>query len=183
MNLQAYLLPFIWALNGLLAVIYLIAEHLIGVSLIYPLTWLIIHTPKSQQGWMLAVAGMGLFCAIFSPIVVGIWLLLMALGSMVALHLEKFNPDNLRWRVVSGIGLYSLMGAGLVIYQHISPFLAGQNEVFAQGQGYLDILISIAIYIGPLGFLGLLAQAVFAHPPLEGTPDEIIYNVRTRGKR
>ena len=181
MDFHDLLLPFIWTLNGFLAVLYLLWEHMLAVLLLPSFGYLLLHTPKTQRNWMSIAAGLAVLAAAFAPPLIGIWLLLMALGSIIALRLEKFNPENLHWRVISGIASYALVGLGFLLYHDLSPVIT--DPTFVQGKGYLDILIGIAVYLGPLGFLGLLVQAIFAHPPLKGSPEDIIYNVRTRGGR
>jgi hypothetical protein len=174
-------LPFIWALNGLLAVLYLLLEHITAVALIPGLGWLCLRSPKPQQRWMFGAALLALAAAIFAPAVVGLWLLLMVYASIVSVKAEKFNPPALHWRVISGLAAYALIGLGFTLYQNLSPALLDPYATFAQGKGYFDIILSIAVFLGPLSFIGLLVQALFAHPPLEGTPESVIASVRTRG--
>lgn len=181
MNFTTLTLPFIWLLNGMLAVVYLTIENIVVVALIPGLIGLLKLTPKAQQRWMLITGLLAVVAGIFAPAVVGIWLLLMTFGSLLAIKLEKFNTASLSWRVISGISAYALIGAGFTLYQSTSATLIDPYGTFAQGKGYLDILISLAVFLGPLGFVGLLVQSLFAHPPLEGTPEEIVYNVRSRG--
>ncbi len=53
--------------------------------------------------------------------------------------------------------------------------------MMAQGAGYLNAIIGIAMYVIPLGFLAMVAQSVWAHPPTIGNPTDLITKVRTRG--
>jgi hypothetical protein len=182
MTLDTLLLPFIWVLNGFLAVVYLVFENFTIVALIPLLVWLWKLTPKAQQWWMAATAVLAVAAGILAPFVVGLWLLLMSGGSILAISLEKFNQESLSWRVISGIAAYALIGIGFSIYNGLSPALIDPYGTFAQGKGYLDILISLAVFLGPLGFVGLLVQSLFAHPPIEGTPEELVTTVRTRGR-
>jgi len=183
MTIETISLPFIWVLNGILAMLYLLFEHLLAVLLLGPLVWLSITTERSRQPWMIGASALGLGCSIFAPPVIGIWLNVMAIGSLIALRLEKFNPALLRWRIAGGLAAYGLVGIGFLAYSNIVPLLAKTEGFFAQGQGYLDVIIGIAVYVFPLGFIGILVQSIWAHPPVEGgTPEQIIYRVRTRGQ-
>jgi len=182
MDIQTLLLPFIWVLNGLLVIVYLAVEHIVVITLIPGFVWLWKLTPKPQRGWMFAAAALAVTAAVTAPPVVALWLILMVYGSILAIKLEKFNPESLPWRVISGIAAYALIGIGFSIYTNLAPSLLDPYGTFAQGKGYLDIIISLAVFLGPLGFVGLLVQSLFAHPPIEGTPDEIVTVVRTRGR-
>ena len=181
MTLEPLILPFIWLLNGLLTVAYLTIENILGVALIPGLFWLLKLTPVIQRNWMWAAALLAILAGLCGPAAVGSWLVLMAYGAILAVKLEKFNPEALSWRVISGLAAYALTGLGFSLYQSLAPSLLDPYGTFAQSKGYLDILISIAVFLGPLGFVGLLVQSLFAHPPLEGTPESIVYTVRTRG--
>ncbi len=55
------------------------------------------------------------------------------------------------------------------------------DPMMAQGAGYLNAIIGIAMYVIPLGFLAMVAQSVWAHPPTIGNPTDLITKVRTRG--
>ena len=183
MTIDTITLPFICVLNGLLTITYLLFEHFLAVLLLGPLVWLSISTEKSRRPWMIGASALALGCSIFAPAVIGIWLNVMAIGSIVALRLEKFNPALLRWRIAGGLAAYGLVGIGFLAYTSLSPMLADSGGIFSQGQGYLDVIISIAVYVFPLGFIGILVQSIWAHPPVDGgTPEQIIYRVRTRGQ-
>jgi len=182
MTPDTLLLPFIWLLNGILALAYLAIEHITGVLLAIPLYWLVATTEKAQQPWMMGAGGMALAGAIFGTPAVGIWLLVMALASVLTIRLEKFNPATLRWRVAGGIAAYALIGLGAAIYKLLAPSMMS-DSLFAQGQVYLSTIVGVATIIAPVGFLGMLVQSVWAHPPLEGSPEEMYSQIRTRGRR
>jgi hypothetical protein len=55
--------------------------------------------------------------------------------------------------------------------------------MMSQGAGYLNALIGIGMYVIPLGWLAMLTQSIWAHPPAQGTPDALITTIRTRGKK
>ena len=183
MTSDSYLLPFLWTLNGFLTLVYLTLEHLAVVLLALPLFRLISTTENSQRPWMLASAALALAASMFGTLAVGIWMLLMAAASLLAIRLEKFNPQTLRWRVAGGLAGYALIGLGAAIYKLLIPLMMAGDSFFAQGQVYLSTIVGVATIIGPVGFLGMLLQAVWAHPPLEQSPEEIYSQIRTRGRR
>ena len=179
---EAVTLPLIWVLNGFLLVVYVLLARWTAVILIAPLVWLCISTESSRRTWMIVASGLALLCTLLAPTMMGVWLILMAWGSLIALRLEKFNPAMLRWRIAGGLAAYALVGLGFLLYQLLTPVLADPSGFFAQGQGYLNVIIGIAVYVLPLGFIGMLVQAIWVHPPIEGrTPEDMLYQVRTRG--
>ena len=175
-------LPFIWLLNGILTLAFLALEHITVMLLAFPLYWLISTTEKAQRPWMMGAGAIALAGAMFGSLAVGIWLLGMASASVLTIRLEKFNPHTLRWRVAGGIAAYALIGLGAAVYKLLAPSMMSDN-FFAQGQVYLSTIVGVATIIAPVGFLGMLVQAVWAHPPLDGTPEEMYSQIRTRGRR
>jgi len=182
MTPDTLLLPFLWLLNGILTLAYLTVEHLTVVLLAGPLYWLTATTEKAQRPWMMGAGGLALTAAMFGSPAVGIWLLGMAGSSVLAIRLEKFNPAALRWRVAGGLAGYALIGLGAAAYKLLVPLMMS-DSFFAQGQVYLSTIVGVATIIAPVGFLGMLVQAVWAHPPLEGSPEEMYSQIRTRGRR
>ena len=176
------LLPLLWLVNGLLAALFLLAQDALALLLLLPLGWLLSGSPVEQRPWTTSAAGLALAAAALAPQPVPALLLLMALAGAGAARLERFNPAALRWRAAGGIALYALMGLGFSVYQLLLPQMGADNALLAQGQRYLNVLISIAMYFYPLGFLALLAQAVWVHPPLAQNPEGMIHSVRSRGK-
>ena len=182
MTLETLSLPFIWTLNGFLALIYLTLEHFPVALLAFPLFWLISTTEQSQRPWMMASGAMAMAASVVGTVAIGVWMLIMAASSTLVIRLEKFNPQTLRWRIAGGIALYSLIGLGASVYRMIAPSLMS-DAFFAQGQVYLSTIVGVATIIGPVGFMGMLAQSVWAHPPLEQSPEEMYSQIRTRGQR
>jgi hypothetical protein len=114
---------------------------------------------------------------------VPLFILAMAALAVIAIRIERFNPGMLRWRVTGGLALYALIGLGFAIYQDLVNHMAvGDGGLLERGQSYLNIIVSIAVYAFPLGFLVLLAQTIWAHPPTLGAPNDLINTVRSRGK-
>jgi hypothetical protein len=182
MTPETLLIPFIWLLNGILALAYLTVENITGVLLTFPLFWLISTTEKAQRPWMMGAGAMALAGGMFGSLAVGLWLLVMASASVLTIRLEKFNPATLRWRVAGGMAAYALIGLGAAIYKLLAPAMMS-DSFFAQGQVYLSTIVGVATIIAPVGFLGMLVQAIWAHPPLEQSPEEMFTQIRTRGRR
>ena len=171
-----------WVLNGVLVILYVMSEHVPALLIIPAMTWLTADIEDDRRPWMIAASALAVIAALFAPTVVGAWLNIMAYGSIIAIKVEKFNRSTLRWRVVSGLTAYALIGLGFLVYQTLTPMLAVEGGLFAQGQGYLNVIISLAVWIMPLGFVGLLVQAVWVHPPQAQAPGKTIEQIRTRGR-
>lgn len=185
MNLtpQETLLPLLWLANGLLAVLFTLAENALALLLLPPLAWLLSSSPSEQKAWVAAAAALALACAALSPQPVPALLLMMVLAGVAGVLLERFNTAALRWRAVGGIALYALMGLGFAGYQYLLPSLGAGDPLLSQGQKYLGTLASIAMYFYPLGFLALLAQSIWVHPPLAHNPETMIHTIRARGRQ
>lgn len=178
------LLPFVWLLNGLLALAYSMASHWISILLIPPLAWLAYRGPAEHRPWVIGAGGLGLLASILSPMPVPALLLLMAIAGGIAMFLERFNPAALHWRITSGLALYSLAGLGFAGLQFYLERWASASLLLAQGQNYFSILAGIAMYGVPIGYLALLAQALLVHPPIPGggKPEQLINTLRARNE-
>jgi len=173
-----------WLVNGILALIYLIVEQALLLLLLPPLGWLALTGPEEQRIWTTTAGILTLLTAGLAPSPVPFWLLVMAIAGSAAAWAERFDPRTLRWRVTQGLSLYSLAGIGFMFYQEFGPLRGAGNTgaLMSQGESYLNAIIAVAMYVIPLGFLAMLAQAVWAHAPLGKKPEEIIRDVRARGK-
>lgn len=174
-------LPFLWMANGVLALLWLVVDHLWVVLLIPALGYTVLQAPGNQRLWTLAVALLSLLAGAVAPQPVAILLLVIALAGIVAVRLEKLNPQNTHWTLVRGLGLYSLIGLGYTAYR--TWFVPAMSDpTLVQGQGYLSAIAGIALYLFPVGVLAMMLQGLFVHPPVQGGADEIIYHFRSRGK-
>jgi len=184
MNPYTLLLPFIWLLNGLLALVYSLAGHWLSILLIPPLAWLAFQGPHEHRPWVIGAGGLGLLASILAPMPVPALLFLMALAGGIAVLLERFNPAALHWRITSGLALYGLAGLGFAGFQFYLARWASSSLLLAQGQNYFSILAGIAMYGIPIGYLALLAQALLVHPPIPGggKPEQLINNLRARNE-
>ncbi|MFZ5884030.1 MAG: hypothetical protein ACOYYI_09650 [Chloroflexota bacterium] len=173
----------IWVVNGFLAILYSLADHVVALLFTAAATAFIVTTSAEQRAWALGAGVLSIAASLLAPAPVPVFLLVMILGGWAAVTLEKYNPPAQRWNVIRGLGLYAMAGLGFMIYRN---FGLGESvltdPMMSQGAGYLNALIGVAMYVIPLGFLAMLAQAIWAHPPAPGTPAELITKVRTRGR-
>jgi hypothetical protein len=170
-----------YLLNGFLALLWLLLDHILMVILIIPLAWLAYHSPNEQRPWSLAAGALALLTSAVAPAPVPLLMLVMALAGSLAVYLEQFNPIGVRWNTLRGLALYSLAGSGFTIYQDYLGRSIG-SPLLAQGQAYISTIAGFAMYLIPLGFLALLAQTLWAHPPVPGKPADLIHTIRSRGK-
>lgn len=171
-----------YLLNGFLALLWLFVDHILLAILIAPLVWLSYTSPDEQRSWSLASGGLAALASALAPAPVPLLMLVMALAGIFATRLEQFNTLAARWNTVRGLALYSLVGLGFTVYQDIAERSTG-SPLLAQGQAYLSTIAAFAMYLIPLGFLALLAQTLWAHPPVPGKPADLIHTIRSRGKR
>ncbi len=175
-----YLLPALWVLNGLLAVLYFLAEHWAPLLTLPPLLWLV-ATERVERRTRIAAAGaLAWLAGAVAPSPVPYAALLMAWAAVAAVRFEKHDPLALRWSAARALGLYGLMGLGFLAWR-AAPLQAA-DPATAQGLLYVNAIIGIAMYAYPLGFLALVAQSAWVHPPM-GRPDETIATIRTRGRK
>jgi len=172
-----------WIANGFLVLVYFIVQNLATLGLVFSCALFVIKNPHEQKTWAASSGALGLIASILAPFPVPLFLLLLSLVGWIVLYLEQYNPLDRQWDIIRGLGLYGLIGIGYAAYQLSN--LAERimtDPMTAQGGGYLNAIIGIVTYIFPLGILAFWAQAVFAHPPGVGRPEEILKKVRTRGK-
>ena len=170
-----------YLLNGILALLWLLVDHALLVILIVPLAFLIYHSPDEQRSWTFAAAGLALLTSAVAPAPVPVLVLVMAFSGLLAIHVDQFNPTSVRWTTVRGLALYSLAGIGFTLYQDfIEASIA--SPLLAQGQVYISTVAGFAMYLIPLAFLAMLAQTLWAHPPVPGKPADLIHIIRSRGK-
>ena len=91
--IRPILLPFLWIINGFLALIYLLADHFLVVLLVFPLLYLSLSAPSEQRPWSAGALLLSILASAFSPQPVPLLLLLMALAGVVALRLERIKSD------------------------------------------------------------------------------------------
>lgn len=183
----------IYELNGLLVLLYVLWENVAGLLAAGACVVLLVKAPEGQRLWVLAVTLVVIVTAFVAPAPIPVLLAGMSIAGTLAVMLDKFNPDALRWRAMGALALYA--GAALA-YMFYGRYLAGvdatawaeaiggQEEAQAtlsQGRSFLNTLATWGLWlILPMGYLSLLVQGVLAHPPVGARPAETISAVRTR---
>lgn len=179
--MNAIILFGLWVLNGLLAILWLLVDNLVVLGCVPLLGWLVVTAPREQRYYAIAAAGLSLAGAAVTPLPAAPLTLAMAMVGTAGYYLERFNKPASLWTMIRGLSLYGLVCIGYAIYRaYLLP--SASDPMLTQGMTYLTIIISIALYILPVGYLVLVAQSLFAHPPLQETADGMIYRYRSRGK-
>lgn len=183
-----------WLANGFLVIVFTLAEHVVSLLLLVPLDWLIVSLPKvagqyyrkEYRPYLIGASGLSFIASIAAPQPVPVFMLIMAVASVVALLIEQgYNPAEMYWTIVRGIALYALAGLGYALFQFYLTSMVTANDpntgpFMIQGQNYLGIMVAIAMYGMPVVYLGLLAKELLAHPPA-GRPNDVVGKIRTGG--
>ena len=186
----------IYEANGFLVLTYVIWEHAAALLTLGAFLYLIWGAPAGQRAWMIGAAALALIVAFLAPAPAPFLLAAMSVAGALAVALDRFNPDSLRWRVTGGLTLYALAALAHLGY---SSYLAGvdaaawaqaiggtgeASAALAQGRAFVQTLATWGLWlILPLGYFSLLAQVLLAPPPLSARPDELITSVRTRDQK
>ena len=184
----------VWILNGLLAIVYTLADNLVVLLILPPLIWLAITAKREHLPWVAATGGLCLLAGFIVPAPVPIILALMSWAGAIAVRLDNFNPTALRWRVNGGLALYALAALGFAAYAAYASRLdphawsdvvvgGDAGQVISQGRSFLNTIAVWGLWIIlPLGYLALLLQGIFVHPTTPGAPADMIHTVRARGR-
>lgn len=173
----------LWPINGFLALLYLAVGRIASLALLASAGWFAFSAPAEQRAWAAASSALAVLASLFSPNPVPVFLLAISLAGWAGLGVERFNFAAMRWNIVRAQALYALAGMGYALYRSLGLDAAALSDpAMAQGALYLNALLGIAMYVIPIGFLAYQAQAVFVHPPTLRSPEELIRQVRTRGR-
>ncbi len=174
----------VWTINGFLVLVYYAADQIQTVLLAVTAILFAIYTAQEQRVWAVASGGLAILASLLAPAPVPLFLLLMSLAGWAGQGLEQYNKPANRWNTIRGQALYSIAGLGFALYRHFGLGSSiASDPMMSQGAGYLNALIGISMYVIPLGWLAMLTQSIWAHPPAQGTPDALITTIRTRGKQ
>lgn len=173
----------IWVLNGFLVLLYVAVDQWIFLVLAGLCTVILLRAPSEQRQRTLGALGLALAAGLIAPVPVPYFLLAIAGAAIVMPQIEHYNRPAIQWQGVGALGLYALIGLGFSLWRslRLGESMAS-DPLMAQGSNYLNVIIGIAMYIFPIGFLAWSAKSVWAHPPAPGTPGQIITTIRTRGK-
>jgi hypothetical protein len=174
----------IWVVNGFLTVIFFSAGQLHAILLAVSSFFFVWTAPMEQKTWTIASSILCLLASLLAPSPAPLFLLIMALMGWGALYIEMYNLISQRWTAVRGQSLYALLSLGYDAWRAMGiGSVSVADPAMAQGVNYLNMLIGIALYVFPIGFMGWVAQSIWAHPPAPAAPEDLISAVRSRGKR
>jgi hypothetical protein len=174
----------IWTINGFLVIVYYAAEHIQTIALAVATILFAAYTSKEQKVWAVGSGAGAILASMLAPAPVPLFLLIMSLAGWAGTWLEQYNKPAQHWNTIRGQALYATAGLGFAFYRNFGLGSSiASDPMMSQGAGYLNALIGIGMYVIPLGWLAMLTQSVWAHPPAQGTPDALITTIRTRGKR
>ena len=173
----------IWTLNGFLVFLYSTTDHLSTLALLISVGAFLWFSPAEQRSWAIGAGVLSVVASAIAPAPAPLFLLVMSLGGWVALFLENYNRPALRWNVIRGLSLYAIASLGFTLYRGAGATSLASDPQMAQGAVYVNSLVGIVMYVIPLGFLVMVAQSIWAHPPAPGgRPAQLIGTIRTRGK-
>jgi len=174
----------VWTINGFLVLVYYAVDHIQTVLLAVAAILFAAYTSREQRVWAVASGALAILASLLAPATVPLFLLLMSLAGWAGQWLEQYNKPANHWNTIRGQALYALAGLGFALYRDFGLGSSiASDPMMSQGAGYLNALIGISMYVIPLGWLAMLTQSIWAHPPAQGTPDALITNIRTRGKK
>jgi hypothetical protein len=175
----------IWVVNGFLTVIFFSAGQFHSILLAVSSIFFVMTAPMEQKTWTIAAAILSLLASLVTPAPAPLFLLVMSAMGWAALYIEKYNRISQRWTAVKGQSLYALLSMGYALWRglDLGSVSVASDPAMAQGMNYLNMLIGIALYVFPIGFMGWVAQSIWAHPPAPASPEPLISAGRSRGKR
>ncbi len=174
----------IWTVNGFLVIVYYAVEHTQIIVLAIAAILFAAYTSREQKVWAVGSGTLAILASLIAPAPVPLFLLIISLAGWVGQWLEQYNKPAQHWNTIRGQALYALAGLGFGLYRNFGLGSSiASDPMMSQGAGYLNALIGISMYVIPLGWLAMLTQSIWAHPPAQGTPDALITTIRTRGKK
>ncbi len=164
--------------------VYYAVNHIQTIVLAASTILFAIYTAKEQKAWAVGSGTCAILASLFAPTPVPLFLLVMSLAGWAGQWLEQYNKPAQHWNTIRGQALYAVAGVGFALYRNFGLGSSiASDPLMSQGAGYLNALIGISMYVIPLGWLAMLTQSIWAHPPAQGTPDALITTIRTRGKQ
>ncbi len=174
----------IWTINGFLVIVYYAIEHIQTLVLATTTLLFVNYSAQEQKVWAVGSGIFAILASLIAPAPVPLFLLIMSLAGWAGQWLEQYNKPANHWNTIRGQALYATAGLGFALYRNFGLGASiASDPMMSQGAGYLNALIGISMYVIPLGWLAMLTQSIWAHPPAQGTPDSLITTIRTRGKK
>lgn len=191
--MDSIFLPFLWALNGVLAVIYILAENLLTVGLLGVLIWMLLSLKPFANAYyaerikvfLLVTAVASLVMSVIAPSPAPFFLLVMPLFAMSSLYmgLSRTNPADIYWNYAQTALIYN---GAIVLFMFLESNL-GQTSgtsgamYLLQGQNYIGLLGGIAMYGIPVFFMASVAKEYLAHKPQQ-KPEDMLTTIRDARK-
>lgn len=193
-GLQSVELFLTWLANGLLVVLFwtLELERLFPLLTLPAVYLLVTQASREQRPFGLASACLAVLAAVVVPLPIPGIVAVMAWAGLIGVALDRYTPGTLRWRVIGGLALYGLAGLGWAIYSAYVATLSAEQwantlatgeaaSTIAQGRSFLQTISVWGLWIiMPLGYLVLLVEGIFIHPPMPAAPADLIHTVRGR---
>ena len=174
----------VYVINGFLMVVYYTVEHVATLLLLFSTTSFAVIAPKEQRSWSAASAILAILTSMAAPFPVPLALLAISAVGWIGQWLERFNQPAQSWSTVRAQAVYAILGIAYTAYSDLGgASLLTSNPDTAQAGPYINTILSIALLAFPVGFIAMLVQSLWAHPPTPGgSPVEMISTIRTRGK-
>jgi hypothetical protein len=186
MNLDTLLLPFVWVLNGLLALVWLAFDNLALVILIPALVWVYLligqrlqeAQARRMRQMLLPAGGLALAAALFAPTPAPFLIAaLTGVGGFV-IRVDDYRPDESAWETIQNLILYALVGLGARVLFWFLDSQPADNLI--AGVNYLAVLAGFALWGMPVAQAGLLIKNLLAHAPTGANPGAVIERARER---
>jgi hypothetical protein len=168
----------VWTVNGVLVSLFFLADHLSSIGLLLSCGYFAFSSPNEQRTWSIGVGVAALAASMFAPSPIPLLMFALSLSGWGILAVEQYSRSSRRWDILTGLGLY----CGVAIL-YLGYYLFAKKQLDANmGAGYINAIVTILVYVWPVGTLAIWAQQIFAHQPGLGKPEDVIAKVRTRGK-
>ena len=178
----------LWHLfNGVLIALYGTVQSLAALAALGAVALMARTAERHLRPWFQAIGLLAFAAAMTSQPPVPILMAVVCAASWGAVRLDRFAPDQLRWRAATGIALYGLAAIAYAVYTHYLDSLTRTSwhyglsapgnalAMLDQGTGYVNLIGVIGLYVVlPLGILALLIQSLLVHkPPARQATDTI----------
>lgn len=186
MTIDSLLLPFVWVLNGILAVLYTLADHLPVVAIVPALAWLYamlnrLHEQQARRMQQILIPSgvLALAATIWAPSPAPLLMVGLTAVGALAVRLDAYRPDETAWEVVQNVLLYALVALGarilLLVLENQTP-----GDALSVGANYLGVLTAFALWGMPILQSALLLKNLLAHAPVGASPLNYIEEARGR---
>jgi len=180
------LLPFVWELNGLLALIWLALDNLALVLLIPLLVWLYRlggdrlqeAQARRMQQVLLPAGGLALAAVLFAPGPAPYLMAGLAGVGCFVVRVDNYRPDESAWETIQNLLLYALVGLGARVL--LWAMDAQPADSLIAGVNYLAVLTGFALWGMPVAQAALLIKNLLAHAPTGADPRTVIERARER---